>query len=121
MPNIEKLDATLAFTREHLATWEQGVWAKPIFDAAFDICGTACCFAGNALLVEGYRFEWYLTDDNTTDIRITAPGGEVVSDDESFIMGKAKVILSLTPAEGIRLFNGANDLDQLAEIIDGWR
>jgi hypothetical protein len=130
MPNFPLLDATLAYTREHRDSWDQGTWARPRFDRDRNVCGTACCFAGNALIVSGYRIEWVEwegAEDYVTCVILGPDGGPVkaprrdrtaIADDIGYI---AQDLLFLTDDQSDELFASGNYLIDMEETIKGWR
>jgi hypothetical protein len=122
MPDFEKLEATYAYTVEHKDTWDQMVWAYPIFadEKETNICGTGCCFAGNALLVEGYRFEWVKVTEWGWQLHIVDPTGSRKYD-RDFISSLAAEVLDLDDADETRVFHPTNTLADLRNIIDKWR
>jgi hypothetical protein len=131
MPNFPLLDATLAYTREHQDSWDQSVWALPRFDRDRNVCGTACCFAANALIVSGYRIEWgeWEGGENYVKCVILGPDGEPVeaprrhrtAANDADIGYIAQDLLSLTDDQSDELFASDNYLIDLEEMIKGWR
>jgi hypothetical protein len=127
MPDFVRLDATLAYTEAHPETHDQSVWARPIFadNRQASICGTACCFAGNALVVEGYQFEWRYSEWEPGRGILDAAGNPVEFDGrdatESDIMYLAEDLLGLDKGQSARLFSAFNTVANLRAIIDHWR
>jgi hypothetical protein len=121
MPDFAKLKATLAYTAEHLEQWRQGDWATPVEDDKGNLCGTTCCFAGNALLVEGYRFQWIVLGVfNGYDLILLGPDGQACGNDDD-IMPLATRLLDLTIWQATCLFDGHNTFEDLERIIRGWQ
>lgn len=50
--NVDLLRKVLTYITEHPEEWEQANWAVRTD------CGTACCVAGHAVAMSGYKFRW---------------------------------------------------------------
>lgn len=106
MADNEKLDKALAWVKANPKSWNQEVWAEETE------CGTRCCFAGAALLTNGYRFVF----EGPYGPRFAgamSPSGERIMS----IQEEAQKILELNPQQANRLFDGLNDLDELTEAV----
>ena len=100
-PNAPLLLKTLAYIETHPEEWDQTVW----------FCGSAACFAGHAVLLDGGKVSndrWLLPreDDPPAD-RWDARDGEV------YVELRARRILGLTEEQAERLFASYNTLDEL--------
>jgi hypothetical protein len=107
MANIDKLKAVLAKIKADPKSWDQSVW----------ICGTAACFAGHAVLMEGARpaspsawFQRYRPVTSHTDRAVLC--GVTVD-----VSTAAEVILGLTPSQAGCLFEQENELEDLERMV----
>lgn len=108
MSHVETLDA---FQREGLdieERWDQGSWFRHDYDAENNVCGTAGCFAGHAVLQAGHKII-----DDYGDWQALAPDGTRDS-----ISIAARKLLGLTPLQGRRLFSGNNEVVDLRRLVD---
>lgn len=131
MTEVAKLKAVLAAIEEveeawdrHYATvddedatgpegphWDQSTWVSVPSEES-SACGTALCFAGWAIWLEGYK------------IPLAQPGGsalanasgDVVRGDE--IAFKAQMVLGLDYEWARLLFSSQNDLEDLRRYVD---
>jgi hypothetical protein len=108
MANIEKLRAVLAKIKADPKSWDQTKW----------ICGTAACFAGHAVLMEGATpgppeesVLKYWPNSGTTRCETPSGGLRQVSE-------LAKEILDLTSCQGDCLFEAENELIDLEKMVD---
>lgn len=96
-PNVPLLLATLSFIQAEPRLWDQSTFIPwPQFDAQGQECGTACCFAGNALLLAGFK-------------RLTNPQD---------IKRRAAKVLGLDYVDASRLFYAGNRLYEIAEMVE---
>jgi len=129
-PNIDQLDKTLshietldAFKREGVATdqWRQTRWTGEALartqtpPTVQEPCGTAGCFAGWALLLNGYQLAPVEKRGQMGRYIYTPDGDRVVSVSE-----EAARLLGIDELDANRpggLFFGANDLDDIRRIV----
>lgn len=90
--------------------WDQTDWLLPVSQGDGHACGTAMCFAGWALYLDGYTEidaqATYMSNPDTGD----AVSWPVVGD-------VAQGVLDLTECQADTLFDGFNDIDALERII----
>lgn len=146
MANAAALLRTLAYIEEHPENWNQEEWAvrnpgkKWVPD---NICGTAFCFAGNALVQEADMVPWFgrvspgqvlgyrvsgwdfiprelaraiaqaVKDGDYSPDKFEAQINQQAEDCESY----ARELLDLEYAEAERLFSESNTLQDLRDII----
>jgi hypothetical protein len=113
MANIEKLRAVLARIKADPTIWDQRVW----------ICGTAACFAGHAVLMEGWKPCTFSGDryeepdeEYSAVCRELRQGEEYVETYD--VHAKARDVLGLSNHEANILFQMDNTMEDLAEIVD---
>lgn len=90
--------------------WHQFAWAREIYDAEYNVCGTAYCFAGYALAMEGAFWQKYQI--GHVGSQCTLKDGTVVD-----VQAEATKDLGLTHEEAGWLFNGTNDLVAIYKIL----
>jgi hypothetical protein len=93
-PNLELIDAVMDHIDTHPEEWDQCEW----------ICGTVACFAGRAVLIDGWQ------DDRST-------GYVKKNGDRRFVEGLAEDILGLSFSQSGRLFYPGNTLDDLHSMV----
>lgn len=103
---------TLAVIEEKPEAWSQGDWATkdPQCLPEKNICGTAFCFAGWALVNSGYKPEW--TEGSNYTGEFVSKRGKVV-DAET----KAQKLLNLTDEQSGNLFSGNNTLEEIRDQV----
>lgn len=120
-PNVELLDRTMAevekAARRKRRTWDQGTYRR-VTD-----CGTAMCFAGWALTLDGAKWADEVTDDHVDSWSVVARRGEPLDMRTSegvrlaFAPVAAQKRLGLTDPEADHLFAGDNTLADLRRIV----
>lgn len=112
-PNVDLLKRTLAHIEAHPDRWDQMDWRNT--DADSERCGTACCFAGWAAILNGST--WDVPDDQVRqqldldeDRLMEVDGGVMVSD-------AARDALGLTGKQADQLFDCGNRLRDLRSIV----
>jgi hypothetical protein len=93
-PNLDLLDAVMDHIDQHPEEWNQGAW----------FCGTAACFAGHSVLMNGWGvvYDW----------------GMVEKDGErAGVERLARRLLGLTDEQADRLFDPGNTLDDLHSMV----
>jgi len=88
--------------------WRQDSWCLPWYDEGRGVCGTAACFAGHRLVLDGYVVSGYDA--------MTSPGGAVIWGHQIEALAEAR--LGLTPVQSRALFRGDNDLARIKEVVD---
>ena len=98
--------------------WDQGDWLQPVSDSekyeddkTVEVCGTAMCFAGWTLYLDGFT-----KVDRDAWMMVNPENGDTVEID--MISTVAAERLDLEYGEADRLFAGGNDIDHLAAIIN---
>lgn len=125
MANIAKLEEVLDYIRTHPEQHNQDWWAQRT------ACGTAQCFAGWAVVLDGYRIAWW--DDSTMAECCVVPDTHphaldallVTGTEEPLASGEALAaicplaedILGLTREQSNELFSAANTIDDLERIV----
>lgn len=111
----ETMDAVLAASADGL--WDQVRWISP------KSCGTAACFAGHRALQDGFVLPGF--DRSDEDIVVNPRTGEelyyVLSGQAAeghHVAEYARQRFGLTESEADWLFDSANSLDTLKEIVD---
>jgi hypothetical protein len=108
MANIQKCEAVLAHITMNPESHDQTSWAS------MAECCTACCFAGWAAVLNGWRLSW--ENEGHQMGRYTSwvvrPGGDL-----ELISEVAREVLELTPRESGVLFHGANTLTDLEQMV----
>jgi hypothetical protein len=94
-PNLDLLDRVMDHIDRHPEEWNQENW----------FCGTAACFAGHAVLMDG----WEVVHE---DGGMIEKGGE-----QSPVELVAQRLLDLTDDQMNRLFIGCNTLDDLHSMV----
>lgn len=103
-PNLPLLHKVLSHIDAHPEEWNQGQW---ITRGVENACGTACCIAGWAVLLNGDAPEFLWDDADDTWWVITPDGArERVAD-------RAPEALGLTPREARRLFHPGNSREEV--------
>jgi hypothetical protein len=93
---------TLDHIHEHPEEYDQGEWA------ARTACGTTACFAGTAVMIAGYDFDFRVYEDvNATD-KLT---------NGQFIREVARQELGLTMMQADALFYGGNTLKEVENLV----
>lgn len=117
MANVEKLEATLDHIRMNREQHDQRAWAMKTE------CGTAMCFAGWTVALEGYEFAWKgepamdfygnaISDDYAT--RCMKPG---VASSESRVEWAAANILELDVPQARELFYHSATFDDVEQTV----
>jgi hypothetical protein len=109
-PNVALLNQTLAHIEAHPEEWNQ---------ASFR-CGTAACFAGHAVILEGGVWEDDVSDDllaRADDPREDVWFGTDGDPDVVDVRSRARRILGLANHEADELFEGLNSLERLRRIV----
>jgi hypothetical protein len=117
MPNVELLRRTQKEIHANPESWNQEHWfVQPLFPwRKGRWCGTAACFAGHALLIEGWE-----------PVFNADGGAECITRDGKIgaIKEIARQVLDLPDAWADVLFAGKNDLEDIDRIVDsicaGW-
>lgn len=116
MANIEKLEATLDHIKMNRDQHDQRAWAMKTE------CGTAMCFAGWTVALEGYKFAWKgtpaqdfygnaISDDSAT--RCMKPG---VAFSERVELAAAD-ILELNVTQARELFYRSQTFDEVERTV----
>ena len=118
MPDIEKLQRTVQFIKDHPEKHQQEVWS----------CDTGACFAGWAVLLHGWQQAVWGPDH--LDYAGTAVHGQVVPDgmDPTYVVDRAKRTsqwvrdvavkeLDLKYEEAQLMFHGSNTIDVLELMV----
>lgn len=125
MANIEALKSTLAVVQEaaKVGLWKQAEWmtqeeyaledASPLDYQGQHYCGTAGCFAGWAVMLDGWK-PVKDEDDVSWGFHLEKDGEQA---SPSQVEGMAMDILDLPYQQGARLFHGDNSLERLQEIV----
>ncbi len=116
MPNVERLLELRSWVR---IEWERKVlglpseWNQATWASRRD-CGTVCCIAGKAALLEGWRPDFLSRADVSDAFTITfeRDGSSRFADE------LAQEILGLTDQEASHLFRSENTVEQIEELID---
>jgi hypothetical protein len=111
MPNVELLRRTQKEIHANPDSWNQRHWfVEPSPWRGGRWCGTAACFAGHALLLEGWEpifnadggAEWITRNGEIGDIKPTAA-----------------MALGINLYQADVLFAGKNELEDIDRIVDG--
>lgn len=117
--NFPLLWKTFDYIAEHPEEWDQNSWAIRVH--APNVCHTAFCFAGHAVVIA-----------NPSAVMMFGEGGDYVDDEYNFAslveidgegiwIGEAAARdLGLTPLEADKLFDSENTLDQVHGMITQW-
>lgn len=93
-PNLDLLDAVMDHIDRHPEEWRQKSW----------FCGTAACFAGHAVLMDGWE--------------VVHVFGDIEKDGKLDMVGRvAQRLLGLTVEQADRLFMSINTLDDLHLMV----
>lgn len=116
MADSERLNRTLAHIEANLSLWDQTQWAVKTE------CGTAYCFAGWSLQLEGIRVCLDDCDGSAVHVhRADLPSSirDRVYDYDSILSVSqvARVVLDLEPAQAWNLFCGSNTLKDLQHKV----
>jgi hypothetical protein len=107
MANIKLLRDTLEYVRSHPEKWNQLNWAYK------DDCGTKYCFAGTAVHLAGYKFQWErgnnIDKDRLVGSRIS--GGELIRE-------KAQTLFDISFDQSEDLFNAENSIFDIERLIN---
>ncbi len=114
MPNTERLLELKAWVRREWekkesgqeSEWDQSTWASRTG------CGTACCVAGKAALLDGWQPE-FADEPGVNYTIIFAKGGRTWPVDDI-----AQDVLGLTDEEADDLFEVSNSVEQIERMID---
>ena len=101
--NAPLMFKTLDYIRDHPGQWNQGEWAEQT------ACGTVACFAGTAVMLTGYDFDFTVYED---EVRST---DKVTTGDN--IRDVATIELGLTAIQADFLFYGGNTLEDLEQYV----
>jgi hypothetical protein len=101
MVNAPLMFKTLDYIHEHPEAWDQGEWA------ARSHCGTTACFAGTAVILAGYDFDFCYTDVDATDVLTNGLS----------IREVARIELGLSYPEANQLFYGGNTLHDIEDLV----
>lgn len=128
--NFELLDSVLEYIKAHPTTWRQESWYKIVdrdTGAMVNIvkeeetveevnsCGASFCFAGHVAIREGFPNPPKSNDDSWTRLALDSDGYSYHQDVSDF----AETVLGLTWSQADTLFDGANTLQDLEEIVEG--
>lgn len=125
--NAPLLKQTLAKIEAEPERWYQGWWVRYVPISA-NVCDTAYCFAGHAVILHGAELVEY-DDDDMPDVFVKAPPGEPQGQyrelDLQDVDGQALPsidayachVLGLSRDQGSRLFDSENDLLTLRRIV----
>lgn len=111
-PNDELLARTLRHIIENPREWDQESWAHRWEDEdklGRDVCGTAYCFAGTAVVLTGHPILWE-GDHAFSDLVVDGDGVEEVP-------GVARRELGLSADDAEWLFHPENSLTNLCDIV----
>lgn len=103
IPNVDLLRRTLAYIEEHPGEHDQTRWR----------CGTRACFAGTAAMLDGGIWARGVP---CMSARSDDPPDHVVAH-VIHVAHRARRILGLTEDQARDLFCGANDLDDLRDVV----
>jgi hypothetical protein len=93
-PNLDLLDRVMDHIDQHPEEWDQAAW----------FCGTAACFAGHAVLMDGWK--------------IVHAFGDIEKDGKLDMADQvAQRLLGLPRREANRLFCASNTLDDLHSMV----
>lgn len=113
-PNVALLRQTLDYIEDHPLDWDQARWH----------CGTVCCFAGRAALLNGAEWAQIHGMSATRSVAVVArdddPAGHVRESDGCrfvHVEVRAARVLGLTLEQAQDLFDPANSLDDLRELV----
>jgi hypothetical protein len=124
--NEFKMQEVLDYIEAHPDEYNQASWAgtKHEDGEGDELCGTTCCVAGHAALLNGwhlritlhspdeYGWEWIEVDERVDKLD---EDGNVV---ETLHIREAGVReLELTDYQADQLFNGGNDLDEIKAMV----
>jgi len=115
MINVELLKKTLAHIEAHPEQWNQRDWRDVDHDLR---CGTACCFAGWAALLNGST--WDVPDSEIENYDWDHdPNGDKLADVDGgrAVSRVATRALGLTWTQADQLFAGGNDIEDLRAIV----
>lgn len=99
--NVPLMLKTLDHIHEHPEEYDQREWATRT------ACGTKACFAGTAVRIAGYDFEFSYEDHDDTD-KLT---------NGQFVRDVARQELGLTGVESAALFYGGNTLKEVEDLV----
>lgn len=99
--NIELLETTLQFVKDHPEQHVQGSWGH------ITECGTVACYAGWAVMLSGMPFEF--VDHEDCEVPLLTAGRS--------IRATARKLLGLTELEGFALFCSGNTLEELELMV----
>src|SRR5262245_40429507 len=114
-PNAALLNETLAYIEAHPDEWDQAHWH----------CGTTCCFAGRAALLDGAEWSrggWNINPSKSVCVvaREDDPGYDVFTmADRRYVHveTRARRILGLTWEQSQELFRSGNGLDDIRRLV----
>lgn len=109
---LDKIEHIEAFKEQGLdleEDWDQGSWAIQRFDEDENVCGTAMCFAGHAVVEAGHKLVWKPIE--------TRPVTECRVDDGRDIETAARELLGLSSTQSNMLFSGSNQLKDLRRFV----
>lgn len=114
VPNVPLMTATLTHIETHPEEWDQGDWRSR--------CGTACCFAGRAVLLHGGQFA-VRASGRVSPIRVVPPGADPADESQWRCVAEyAAEILGIDGPDAfddhaVPLFSPYNDLDDLRRMV----
>lgn len=111
MANAEKIQQVLDYITTHPSEWKQEVYAKRT------ACGTACCVAGHAVVLNGHELYFRRRNDDLEQLSFSAlrKGMEYGLTDISAL---AQEELELTSDECYLFFASSNTLDNLWDLAN---
>jgi hypothetical protein len=108
MANVEKCEEVLQFIKDHPEKHDQGTWGHETD------CGTAACFAGWAVLLNGYELQLQFGDPfggHCFDVKSLKTGVR------SAVATAAAEVLELTYGEAMTLFHAGNTFEELEQMV----
>lgn len=120
---LDKIEHIEAFKEQGLdleEDWDQGSWAIQRFDEDENVCGTAMCFAGHAVVEAGHKLVWKPIESECSCLDCleeTHPVTECHVDDGRDIETAAREVLGLSSMQSQMLFSGSNQLKDLRRIV----
>lgn len=128
--NAPLLKQTLAKIEAEPEHWYQGWWVHDI-PISPNVCDTAYCFAGHAVILHGAELVSVkeYDDDDMPDVFVKAPPGEPQAQYRELdlkdvdghalpsIDAYARHVLGLNTGQGLSLFDSENDLLTLRRIV----
>lgn len=106
-PNIERLDAVLAYIKAHPDEHDQDVWRKKTE------CGTTMCFAGHAVAMFTPDAEWVHIPLQPNDFDKVTINGQMKT-----VAQVAADLLGLSDDDADTLFYGAATIGDVEFILD---